>query len=245
MIKIEKLNETHLRVFSDDGIERELHTYFEFVVPGSKYSPKYKAKLWDGKIRLYNIGTKTLYVGLLNALKEFAELNGYDLELGRGVECNTAITPQEVKTFVDSLNLHGRGEKIELRDYQLDAIHHAIHNERVFLKSPTASGKSAIIYSIMRHHLEHNRKCLLIVPTLGLLSQMEFDFKDYSSHDPNWNAQDNIGIISGGYSKNPQISIIKFVMEDNSVRRYKPHDIVETKSGKKFAKDVVEDDDLV
>lgn len=42
------------------------------------------------------------------------------------------------------------------------------------------SGKSLIIYSLVRHY---NKKTLLIVPTISLVSQMMSDFKDYAKSD--------------------------------------------------------------
>lgn len=200
MISVQKWNETYLRVFADTGIEHELYSYFEFEVPGAKYTPKYKAKVWDGKIRLYNARTKTLYVGLLNSLIEFAQENDYTINIEPSLMVKTNITLDGVKEHVNALNLHGRGKKIDVREYQFDAIHNAIYNERVFLESPTASGKSAIIYSIMRWHLEHNRKCIIVVPTTALVEQLYSDFADYSSAN-GWDVDAHCQKLYSGFTK--------------------------------------------
>ena len=46
---ISKVNEVYLQLKVDDDLERELTDYFTFEVPGAKYMPHYRKKLWDGK----------------------------------------------------------------------------------------------------------------------------------------------------------------------------------------------------
>ena len=66
MIKIEKLDEVYVRVFSDGGIEQELADFFTYEYPGARFTPQFRARLWDGNVRLYDVVRKTLYIGLLN-----------------------------------------------------------------------------------------------------------------------------------------------------------------------------------
>lgn len=183
MITVEKLNHTFVRVLTDPGIAQELSQFFTFEVPGARFTPAFRAKIWDGKIRMYDLHRKTLYTGLTPYVAAFAERNGYDVEVKDGVLTNTPITLEEVKEYAEWLNLHGRGKKIEIYDYQIEAVHHALSQERTLLLSPTASGKSLIIYTSMRYHLEQGRKCILIVPTTSLVEQMYSDFEDYSSQN--------------------------------------------------------------
>ena len=200
MIKIEKVNEVYLRIYTEQGIAQELSEFFTFEVPGARFTPKFKAKMWDGKIRLYDLHRKTLYVGLLKYVQEFADRNCYKIEYLNDVVKSTEITHEEVAEYAEWLNLHGRGEPIEIRDYQVDAIQKAISNERVMLLSPTASGKSLIIYTTMRHHLEHNRKCILIVPTTSLVEQMYADFQDYSTAN-GWRTDRHCQKLYSGFPK--------------------------------------------
>ena len=53
-MKISKVNEVYLTLEVDDSLERELSDYFTFEVPGAKFMPHYRKKLWDGKIRLFS-----------------------------------------------------------------------------------------------------------------------------------------------------------------------------------------------
>ena len=40
-----------------------------------------------------------------------------------------------------------------MRDYQFDAFVECVRNRRILLLSPTASGKSLIIYALIRYYL--------------------------------------------------------------------------------------------
>lgn len=200
VIRIEKMNESTLIVTSDDlGIEYEIEAYFTFDVPGAKFMPSYKAKVWDGKARLYNVHKKTLPYGLLEYLYKFAENNGYNIAfLDPQVEEKPSL--EQVQAFVDSLNLHTGGRKISLRDYQVDAIHKALWRGRMLALSPTSSGKSAIIYCYMRWLLERNQNVILMVPTTSLVTQMLSDFKDYAS-ETDWDADEHVHTLYAGQDK--------------------------------------------
>lgn len=200
MIKIEKINEVYLRVYTDDGIAQELSQFFTFEVPGARFTPAYKAKMWDGKIRLYDLHRKTLYVGLLKYVLDFADRNGYEVSYVNDVVTHTDISLDDITQYAEWLNLHGRGKPIEIRDYQLDAIYQALTKDRVLLLSPTASGKSLIIYTAMRHHVEAGRKCILIVPTTSLVEQMYSDFADYSSNN-GWRVDRHCQKLYSGFSR--------------------------------------------
>jgi superfamily II DNA or RNA helicase len=101
-----------------------------------------------------------------------------------------------------TLKLVAAGKPIDPHQHQIDAVYHALNRERCLLLSPTASGKSLIIYTLMRRRLEEdNRNVLIIVPTTSLVAQMENDFIDYASDDKSWKAQKHIHKIFAGQSK--------------------------------------------
>jgi superfamily II DNA or RNA helicase len=197
MIKIEKLDEVYVRVFADASIEQELVDFFTYEYPGAKFTPQYRARLWDGKVRLYDQIRKTLYVGLVSYVEEFATRNGYGVEYTTPVAKTNNISYEMVEKYVKLLDLP---EKIEIRDYQIDAIQTALDKERTVLLSPTGSGKSFIIYSIMRWHLQAGRKCILIVPTTSLVEQMYSDFQDYSSVN-GWKVSEHCQKLYAGFTK--------------------------------------------
>ena len=200
IIKIEKLDEVYVRVFADHGIEQELSDFFTYEYPGAKFTPQFRARLWDGKVRLYDVVRKTLYVGLVNYVEEFAVRNGYELEYVNQVIRNNNISGESVQLFAKTLDPHGRGKPIEIRDYQIDAVTTALVKERVLLLSPTASGKSFIIYTIMRWHLLAKRRCIIIVPTTSLVEQLYTDFEDYSSAN-GWKTSQQCQKLYSGFTK--------------------------------------------
>ena len=197
MIKIEKLDEVYVRVFSDPGIEQELADFFTYEYPGARFTPQFKARLWDGKVRLYDQVRKTLYVGLLPYVQQFCERNDYKIEYKSEFVVDNGISHDDVETYVKALELPS---KIEIRDYQIDAIQKAVNEERTLLLSPTGSGKSFIIYSVMRHHVAEGRKCILIVPTTSLVEQMYSDFEDYST-DNKWSVKNHCQKLYSGFTK--------------------------------------------
>ena len=171
-IVISNVNEVYVAVFCDEGIQHELREYFTFHVPGYQFTPQYRAKLWDGKIRLYDLRTSCIYRGLVPYIVKFCEERGYDWEYDNEVY-DDEFSVAEAEDFVKSLNI-----PLEVRDYQYDAFIHAVRNRRSLLLSPTASGKSLIIYLLTRYY---NARTLIIVPTISLVSQLASDFADYNN----------------------------------------------------------------
>ena len=185
-IHIFKLNEVYLHIECDnDGMCRALVDYFTFEVPGHKFMPAYRNKIWDGKIRLFSQKTGQIYVGLLSYIKEFCESNNIECVVAKDVDDSDSLDIKKVTDFVKSLKPKSKGKELEVRDYQLNAIQYALSNHRGMLVSPTASGKSLIIYALIRfyHYLLKDKKILILVPTTSLVEQMYSDFIDYGWSD--------------------------------------------------------------
>jgi superfamily II DNA or RNA helicase len=197
ILKIEKLDEVYVRVFSDASVEQELVDFFTYEYPGARFTPQFRARLWDGKVRLYDAIRKTLYLGLVPYVEQFAVSNGYAIEYVNTVSVVNNITTTDLEGFVTALELP---EKIEIRDYQIEAMTTALAKERTLLLSPTASGKSFIIYSIMRWHLNAGRKCIIIVPTTSLVEQLYTDFEDYSTVNE-WPTNEHVQKLYSGFTK--------------------------------------------
>ncbi len=175
---ISKKNEVYVRVETEPNIARELSDFFTFEVPGARFMPSYKKRIWDGKIRLYNQMNGEVYLGLIPYIQEVAKLNDIDIEYKGDVNATqSSFTHGVCKGFIRNIKPKSNGKSIKLRDYQTDAVVHAIRNNRSLLLSPTASGKSLIIYLLSRWY-ESNR-ILILVPTTSLVEQMYTDFLDY------------------------------------------------------------------
>jgi len=167
-------DEVNVKIECDRGLGQELSDYFTFEVPGAKFMPSYKNRMWDGKIRLFNTATHTLYKGLVARVKKFCQDRDYECVVHGGLDHVNDIALNELEELF-------KGKYIP-RDYQLRAIAHALRVHRALILSPTASGKSFIIYCILKYLITKNKckKALLIVPTTSLVHQMNTDFKEYS-----------------------------------------------------------------
>jgi superfamily II DNA or RNA helicase len=185
----------------DKGILYELAEAFTFYVPNYKFTPQFRNKLWDGKIRLFNMRDQSIYSGLFGYVKAFC--------IERDIKLDTWDDPSTIKynhpgfVYDDDLSWI---KDIPIpwipKDYQLEAIQHGLRTRSGLLVSPTASGKSLIIYLLMRYFLAHEEdKVLIIVPTTSLVKQMYGDFCEYADNDDDWFATENCHEIMAGLYK--------------------------------------------
>lgn len=171
-VYLKYVNSIHVRVIAEPGIVMELSEHLTFFAENYKWNPKFKARIWDGRIRLLNSLTGLVYAGLAQRIKKFCDARGYSFGFDDEL-CYENISEHELREFIASLNIP---DKFEIRDYQFDSILKCIRSNRRTLVSPTSSGKSLMIYILMRWY---GRKGLVIVPTIGLVGQMEGDFREY------------------------------------------------------------------
>ena len=201
-ITIKKKNEVYVTVKAEPAICQELSDLFTFDVPGAKFMPQYRSKYWDGKIRLFSPATGEVYGGLVDKIVNWARKSEYSLEFennkhyGTPFEENEIISREGVKEYMTRIS------KYKPRDYQIDAVYDALKYNRKLLISPTASGKSMMIYAVVRYFVETKKKVLLIVPTTSLVEQMYKDFKDYG-----WNADQYCHRIYSGKEKTNENSV--------------------------------------
>jgi superfamily II DNA or RNA helicase len=176
---ISKKNEVYLHIRAEPHIYYELADQFTFEVPNAKFSPQYRNKYWDGKIRLFNTQTGEIYIGLLDRIIRFCEDHEYTYEFadnkfyGLPFEVNDGISKEGVKDYMTAISRHAP------RDYQVEGVYDALRHNRKLLISPTASGKSLMIYSVVRYYVERQQNILIVVPTTSLVEQMYKDFADY------------------------------------------------------------------
>ena len=176
---ISKANEVFLRINAEPHIEYELRDHFTFEVPNAKFMPQYRGKNWNGEIHLFDLRNKRIYVGLLDKIIHFCEQHGYTYKFqdneyyGTPFEVNDGISYEGVKDYMRSICSHSP------RKYQIEGVYDALRHNRKLLISPTASGKSLMIYALVRYYVDKNQKILLVVPTTSLVEQMYKDFEDY------------------------------------------------------------------
>jgi len=201
---ISKKNEVYLKLSDFSPSQgQELSDFFTFEVPGYRFMPQYRNRMWDGKIRLFSPATGELYVGLLEYVKTYCHKNKIDYIVEECVENVRNVDNKTVRGFVRSLKPKSKGKSLKIRDYQIQAIQHAISRNRALLVSPTASGKSLIIYSLIRYYHMMGLKALILVPTTSLVEQMYSDFQDYG-----WSSGTYCQRIYQGYDRKVNKDIV-------------------------------------
>ena len=166
---IEKVNDVYVRIQAEPSTKMELSDHFTFKVPGAEFMPAYRNKIWDGKIRLLNLMTGMIYRGLVPYILNFCNSRDYPVTVDEGIVPNNEV--QDTAGY----DLAKEFESVFTpREYQNDAVVHALKHERALLLSPTASGKSFIIYLLTRFYTETlGIKVLIVVPTTSLVEQMK------------------------------------------------------------------------
>ena len=193
---IGKKNEVFLQVQAEPHVFMELSDHFTFDVEGAKFMPQYRNKYWDGKIRLFSTSNGQIYVGLLDKIIAFCKRHDYTYEFvnnqyyGTPFEVNEGISYDGVKDYMKSICRYSP------RKYQVEGVYDALRHNRKLLISPTASGKSLMIYSLVRYYVDKHQKILLVVPTTSLVEQMYKDFLEYG-----WDAESYCHRIYSGKEK--------------------------------------------
>ena len=195
-VVIGKKNEVFLEIQAEPHVYMELADHFTFEVPSAKFMPQYRNKYWDGKIRLFSTSNGQIYVGLLDKIIAFCERHDYTYEFvnnqyyGTPFEVNENISYAGVKDYMTAICNHSP------RKYQVEGVYDALRHNRKLLISPTASGKSLMIYSLVRYYTDKHEKILLVVPTTSLVEQMYKDFQDYG-----WDSESYCHRIYAGKEK--------------------------------------------
>ena len=193
---ISKANEVFLKIDSEPHIEYELRDHFTFEVEGAKFMPQYRNRNWNGEIHLFDMRSKRIYIGLLDRIISFCQRHDYTYKFvdneyyGAPFEINEGISYEGVKDYMNSICSHSP------RKYQVEGVYDALRHNRKLLISPTASGKSLMIYSLVRYYVDKGQKILLVVPTTSLVEQMYKDFEDYG-----WDADSYCHRIYAGKDK--------------------------------------------
>lgn len=188
-LSVKLTNYSMMNIDCSRGVAQELSEYFSFYVPGYKFMPAYKNKMWDGKIRLFNSITGELSAGLYGYLTKFAADRSYTIDTVSSSYGLPIPDPQPLLDMPDLLA--DEALPFQPRDYQCDAIETALTKTRAILLSPTGSGKSFIIYLILKYWLYYLStgwkypkagRVLIVVPTTSLVEQMSNDFKEYGQN---------------------------------------------------------------
>jgi superfamily II DNA or RNA helicase len=200
---IHKKNEVYIKLECEPHILYELQTHFTFEVPGAKFMPQMRNRHWDGTIRLLSVHTGEIYAGLLDKVIDKLKLYNYSYEFrenkfyGLPFELNEEISQEGVNDYMNSICSH------KPRSYQIEGVYSALRYNRKLLISPTASGKSLMIYCLVRYYVDKGQRILLVVPTTSLVEQMYKDFQDYG-----WDAESYCHKIYAGKERETKSQVI-------------------------------------
>lgn len=178
MIILHYYDECNFLVECDIGTHLEIREHVSCYAANYKFHPKFKARIWNGKISFYDVRARLYPIGLLPQVYECAKKFGYEVKLNFDIsKFSHKVSDDELEEFSYKIFKEG----FELRDYQFNAIKASLTNKRGVCLSATASGKSAMIYTIFRYLIGplKKKKTMLIVPNTSLVEQMFSDFIDY------------------------------------------------------------------
>lgn len=193
-VYLKKDSNTYIKVIAESKIVYDkIYDYFSFktdagFLKSNKYAP---SSFFNTYTRLFNKRTNKIYIGLLNQIVLFCQKNDFDTHIDPAlIESfhDDTFDEKYVENWISTLNLSSNGEKIFTRDFQTTLIKKVIENKRLVGLSATSSGKSLVIYVLLRWFIEQsrilnddeNKKILIIVPSVVLVNQLYNDFLDYS-----------------------------------------------------------------
>jgi len=160
-------------------VRRRIANALKFEVPYARYMPQYKLGRWDGKVAFFGIGG-TGYVNHLGTITDVLH------------KCNVEITDivdnrQTVDLHFDKVDADywgdktwpkghpAEGEKIRLRDYQVEVINNFLENPQSLQEVATGAGKT-IITATLSNITDTYGRSLVIVPNKSLVTQTEEDY---------------------------------------------------------------------
>ena len=237
-VVISKKNEVFIKLECDPHILYELAPYFSFTVESAKFMPQYRGKRWDGEIKLLSTATGEIYTGLLDKVIAKIKNHGYTYEFrdnkyyGLPFEINDEITPEGVSGYMSYIS------NLSPYDYQVNAVYECLRYNRKTIISATSSGKSYMIYSIVRYYATKGFKTLVVFPTTSLIHQM---FKDWSEYG--WDPENHCHMIYSGQEKTP---LWVYVTTEEGIRyKFNGNQTINLiNNKKKLAKDLKETDEI-
>lgn len=207
---VEKINASHVQVFSDEPcVFEDIYNYFKVKDP-SHNPNSYQGRKWDGFLRLATKGGK-LPIGLVSKLCTFAKTFRYDIDLDPSLSDFRTVKDGDLDEYLQHLNLSREddGEFIECVpwEYQHFGVKMGLRLRRSVLLADTGAGKSLMQYILTRYYLDEAKldnvdaKVLLLVPSINLVGQMSKDFGEYSQFNK-WNVDAHVHKITAGVPKN-------------------------------------------
>lgn len=190
MLTVRKINQSYLRVTGDEDDLYLVREYFAKEKDKHWFDKRFIEKLWDGKIRHYNIMEETLAYGLIGELFKCVELHNLECEVDGDLlkEIQDKKLTDFEKYAFKNVNIKFLEDgDCEARDYQIEGAKAILEAKRGILQHATRSGKSltsffAVNYIFNKYKsqiIKKDIKIIVIVPTTGLIMQFTEDFVNY------------------------------------------------------------------
>lgn len=181
----------------DIGLIKWLAKKFTYRIENWLYHPKVRAGVWDGKTSLIDVENQRIPIALFKPVIEAINSAGYKylIAFDKKFLYDFELEEKEVSAFTKKIMSNAPFDWEE-REYQMRCIFSALKNKRGVLEASVGSGKSFMLYAIIRFLLHKNKdfKIILAVPTVMLVQQMVQDWADYGWDD----VEDVVEILHGG-----------------------------------------------
>ena len=198
---------------STKGEYNQLKLYLTRYVNNYRFQKRFKLGIWDGKIDMFKEGF--IDFGLWQEVYQCCKKYNYPfiIENKDQFPLNKNITKDDLQKFVDDFYKDHKasdGTPFLPYEHQVDAIYQILKYQFGLVEIATAGGKSLVFGTLLFYYLKYvnpDAKFLLIVPSIGLVTQFYNDLNDY-----------NYGFNSD--NKNPMDIRIDEVMSDKP-RKYR------------------------
>ena len=141
----------------DAYVKHELDRTLSYYADGYQFSPRFKRKMWDGRVRLFSKATQVFQTGCFFIISQI--LQKHQIEF--------CIEDKRVQVSSgECLPVYGK----EIRDYQEEAIKALLGKARGILLAATGAGKTFIIANVVARL---NLPTVIYTHTCDLLHQMK------------------------------------------------------------------------
>ena len=151
---------------------------FKFEDPTARFRPAFKLGRWDGTVSYFGLGGTT-YMSMLPQVLEYLENQNYYIELEDQRNPIALDFPEISDDFWGDQTWpkgHLRaGEKIRLRDDQVEVVNKFLENPQCIQEIATGFGKT-ITTATLAKICEKYGRTVTIVPNKSLVEQTEEDF---------------------------------------------------------------------
>jgi superfamily II DNA or RNA helicase len=181
---VNKLNESYSVIDSDIESLKNIFEFLKVEIPGWQFDPLIKSGFKSRYQFFASIQHKKVLV--LNGHIELLESFGV-----QPLEKTSEFSEEEIDLFLEEIVPE---LPFEPYDFQIKAFKESVLNGKQINKMCTGSGKSLTIALLAEFLRRKNKKGILLVPNINLLTQFKEDIKDYKLMD----LYNDLHVIGGG-----------------------------------------------